>query len=414
MNLRLRMMSVTGWLPLVVILAGPAGTWVLVWHTGWDTPWKLMAIGLAVTLSIAVAAELRRELERRREIAERTPVPARLSPEELELWRAAVRSAVAKLRLAADQQLDKMIRQGDPVDLRARVDAHDSRVRVAGQLVQWSELIGRWDAEPRHRLVILGDPGYGKTVAALRLVKHINAEAKTPGAPVAELFGLADWQRWRAEHPGAPLAQWLGEQLTLTYPRLGLPIEIARQLIDDELVLPVLDGLDEIADLGDRRVCANAIDAYAGRGAPHRPFVLTCRTADYEQLAPDLVGDDERVELVGMQRDQICQRLNEQAAKRPAWEELRQHQAAGEHMINKLFESPLRLVIALQVHRDNDPSQLLTLSFEQAQQHLWELLLSTQADSYPGATAAQVRGWLAWLATGMRRSGRQRFMLHEL
>jgi hypothetical protein len=83
MNSRGRTASVTRWLPLAVILAGPAGTRVAL-PDDWETPWKLAAVGLAATLSITAANLLERELDRRRERAERTPVPARLSPEELE------------------------------------------------------------------------------------------------------------------------------------------------------------------------------------------------------------------------------------------------------------------------------------------------------------------------------------------
>jgi hypothetical protein len=42
------------------------------------------------------------------------------------------------------------------------------------------------------------------------------------------------------------------------------------------------------------------------------------------------------------------------------------------------------------------------------------MLLEDNADSYPSATREQVRGWLTWLAVGMRRTNRQRFRLHEL
>src|SRR3954447_25438437 len=111
MNSRLRTTSsVTGWLPLVVMLAGPGATSVAIWHNGWDTPWKLTAIAVAGALSAAAAGPRERELVRRREIAERTPLPARLSPEDLEEWRKAVRSAVVQLRLSAGQQLDTMVR----------------------------------------------------------------------------------------------------------------------------------------------------------------------------------------------------------------------------------------------------------------------------------------------------------------
>jgi hypothetical protein len=93
---------------------------------------------------------------------------------------------------------------------------------------------------------------------------------------------------------------------------------------------PVLDGLDEIASVEHRRACVAAIDAYAGRGEPHRPFVLTCRAREYRELAPDWVRDDDCVMLVGLQPDQIRRRLNEATAGRSAWTELRKRQAAGD------------------------------------------------------------------------------------
>lgn len=80
----------------------------------------------------------------------------------------------------------------------------------------------------------------------------------------------------------------------------------------------------------------------------------------------------------------------------------------------RAVRQPLRLAIALQVYRDRDPGELLKLTVAQARGRLWERLLESSADGYPGATARQVRGWLAWLAAGMRRANRQRFMLHEL
>ena len=255
------------------------------------------------------------------------------------------------------------------------------------------------------------EPGYGKTVAALSLVKHINTHTK-PGDSVAELFSLAEWQRWRGQRPDASFGDWLTEQLTIAHP--SVPAQVARELVDARLIVPVLDGLDEIATVKHRRASMNAIDAYAERGEPHRPFVLTCRAREYRELAPDWVRDDDCVVLVGLQREQIQQRLHEQTAGRPAWDVVRERQAAGDDAINELFASPLRLAIALQVYRDRDPCELLELTGAQLHGRLWELLLATNADTYPGATAAQVRAWLAFLAAAMRSTAHQRFMLHEL
>ncbi len=82
-------------------------------------------------------------------------------------------------------------------------DPRRPRLRVGGHQLPWSALTHQWDTS-EGRLVILGEPGYGKTVAALTLIAHINA-ADTPGAKVAELFSLADWYLWHADKPGAGL-----------------------------------------------------------------------------------------------------------------------------------------------------------------------------------------------------------------
>jgi hypothetical protein len=187
--------------PGAIIVAAPALTWLVVHGRGWETKWVFAALSLALTGSVALAGLVGSELARRRETADAVPAPERLSPELLERWRGAVLEMVSRMRVEDGGQLATMIGWGDPIDVdAARVD-HDSgrpRVRVGDRLLPWPEIKHRWDSSPG-RLVILGDPGYGKTVAALTLIKHINARDE-PGAIVAELFPLAEWQRWRGEH----------------------------------------------------------------------------------------------------------------------------------------------------------------------------------------------------------------------
>jgi hypothetical protein len=377
---------------------------------------KVAAAGLAV--GSALVALVLHVAERRASVRERggtdaLAVPQGLSSERLEEWRVRLRAAVLEARIEDGGQLDQMVHYGEAIDVKVKrfdIDSRRPRLRVGGRLLAWSEIRRQWD-ESTGRLVILGDPGYGKTVAALTLVAHVNARAE-PGASVAELFSLADWYHWIGDHAGAPFGGWLADQLTLTHPEL--PLGVSRLLIAAGLVLPILDGLDEIPTRSQRRACIDAIDSYARRTDPHRPFVLTSRGAAYVELAPDQVSAERHIVLAGLQPDQVAAILDERTGGREGWDTIRARHAAGDATLRALFRSPLRLTVALQAYRDRDPGELLVLRGAQAQGKVWELLLTNTADVFDDARPEQVRAWLAFLAAGMRRSGRQRLMLHEL
>jgi hypothetical protein len=401
------------WSPFVVVLLGPLLAWVLVDHRhGWTTNVSAVVFGTA-TISAALATQLGSQLRQRLAEKDRPVVPDGLSRKRLEKWRVWLRSKIIKERGEEGGQLDQMVRDREARDLNVSLVDGDSclpRLRVGGRLLAWSEIKREWD-ESRGRMVILGDPGYGKTVAALTLVAHINGDKS--GAVVAELFSLADWHLWQAEHPSARLGDWLAGQLTLTYDLLP---EVSQRLVAEELVLPILDGLDEIPTVHQRRACVDAINAYTRRAAPYRPFVLTCRAEEYNQLAPDWVGAEQHILLAGLQPDQVNAVLEKRTAGRTGWDTIRLRHAAGDAALRELFRSPLYLDVTLHVYRDRDPSELLDLDVGEAIGQLWERLLSLSetADAFPGATVTEVRRWLEFIATGMRRAARQRFMLHEL
>ncbi|WAU80698.1 NACHT domain-containing protein [Streptomyces sp. Qhu-G9] len=100
---------------------------------------------------------------------------------------------------------------------------------------------------PTRRLLVLGAPGSGKTLLLVRLVLSL-IERRRPGGPVPVLFPLASWD------PGAQdLRGWMERKLAQDHPELGAaaseedgPVTRAAALLDRRLVLPVLDGFDEL------------------------------------------------------------------------------------------------------------------------------------------------------------------------
>lgn len=358
------------------------------------------------------------------------PVPVALSADNLEAWRDLLRRAVLDGRVSGtDSDLNQMVRVGSDMDLEVATDfgyvqGDDGRPRVEarGRVVSWSVIRKEWNSalasvgstgdsyDKPGRLVILGDPGYGKTVAALTLLKHANANEET-GRPVLELFPLIDWYRWKTQHPGGGLDAWLVESLTDKYAKL-LPWP-AEELVKHRLVLPIFDGLDDVPD-SHRVRCKQALDEFAERSEPYRHFVLTCRSNEYARLVPNWVSAERRTLLVGLQPGQIVRHLEPQTMRSEGWKLLCRRLAAGDQDFAALFRSPLRLAVALHGYGQGDPSDLLRFRFLGAKARLWDQLLIRDTPTFRGAGPEQIRKWLEFLAAGIKKQGGQSFSLHEL
>ncbi|MFJ2828507.1 NACHT domain-containing protein [Streptomyces sp. NPDC087263] len=146
---------------------------------------------------------------------------------------------------------------------------------------------------PTKRLLVLGAPGAGKTVLLLRLLLgllHRRLESAATGsvAAVPVLFPLATWNPTRQD-----LYAWMSQRLAADYPNLAdsAParfgkIDRARALLDNRLILPVLDGFDEIATPL-RSAALSAINEALPFG---HPVVLSSRVGEYRNVVRPRFG----------------------------------------------------------------------------------------------------------------------------
>lgn len=151
---------------------------------------------------------------------------------------------------------------------------------LAGEYEQIGEVFS--ERVPTRRLMVLGEPGAGKSVLLMRLLQELLAH-RTEGGPVPVLFSLASW------NPDQPLQDWLSDQLRRSYTGMSDPApqadadsagDRAGALVASRRVLPVLDGFDELpSDLHHR-----ALDAMNRALVAGQPLVLAARSASYRAV----------------------------------------------------------------------------------------------------------------------------------
>jgi len=132
---------------------------------------------------------------------------------------------------------------------------------------------------PTGRLVVLGAPGAGKTMLMIRLVLDLLAR-REDGGRVPILASLASWD------PGEQgLREWLCAQMIIDNPGLAAapPPGVtggtrAEALFAAGLILPILDGLDEIPAAARGLAISRINDALR----PGEHVVVTCRTWAYQ------------------------------------------------------------------------------------------------------------------------------------
>ncbi len=122
-------------------------------------------------------------------------------------------------------------------------------------------------------LLILGEPGCGKTTLLLELARDLLDRARLESShPIPVVFNLSSWAVKRQS-----LADWLIEELNLKY---QVPRKLGKVWIESDQVLPLLDGLDEVTQAA-RTACVEAINRYRQEHGSV-PTVVCSRSTDYQ------------------------------------------------------------------------------------------------------------------------------------
>lgn len=135
-------------------------------------------------------------------------------------------------------------------------------------------------AASRRRLLILGEPGSGKTTTLLELASIcIEAASADPTKPVPVVLPLSEWTLRERN-----FARWVADTLNRLY---GIGRRPAARLLASGRLLLLLDGLDEIRRPDARVNFVEALHLYLD-GEGIRGVAITCRSREFHDLAQRL------------------------------------------------------------------------------------------------------------------------------
>jgi DNA polymerase III delta prime subunit len=254
-----------------------------------------------------------------------------------------------------------------------------------------------------HELLILGEPGAGKSTLLLELAHYLVEQAEQDASHLLPiLVPLSSWAVSRRL-----LHEWLVEQITLLY---DVPRSLGQQWIQAGLVLPLLDGLDEVEESA-RAACIAAINAYHGEHV--RPLVVCSRTGDYEQTAvSERLALHAAVVVQPLSQEQIDVHL--EGLGRPLAglrASLRKNPA-----LRELATTPLMLQVLMLTYHS---ISVRALSRNEAELHtqIWEDYIARMV-KHKGDTKRYPLPvtifWLSWLAREMRKHNQTTFYLEWL
>jgi hypothetical protein len=373
-------------------------------HQPWYSPW-ILSLALAGLLAAIIAVEFRRH--------QRAKAPDRISPDL-----SGPLSPTLRLQLLdniREMRVDPRLRQGLRKALRVDLGLTEIPGSVQPKLREYAIAEGGtltnrpitgtiqdvFEKTAGGQLLILGEPGTGKTNLLLELANTLIEEAKSNQTfPIPVVFNLP---RWTLGKEGRTLGEWLQDDLG----EYGLSRETAGLLLQKTRILPLLDGLDEVSE--SRRVaCVKAITEFQ-KGQDLCRLVVCCRTTEYASLP--------KLELRSAVRIEKLARADvEREVARPRLERVRRALKSDPELW-QVIDTPLWLHVlyaASQVDPAERDAKVDPRDWLYARYVKYALDREMEDSPRRRTTDELLLRWLGWLAAEMQHRAQTQFALEDL
>jgi NACHT domain len=253
-------------------------------------------------------------------------------------------------------------------------------------------------------LLIVGEPGSGKTIALLKLAADAIARTEPDlRQQIPVVFNLSSWAR-----KPQSIEQWLIQELLEKY---QVSKALGKTWVESEALMLLLDGLDEVK-AEQRNACVQALNQFMQTHGTTE-IVICCRIGDYQMLQDRL-----------MLRSAIClqpltaaqiDRYFEQAGDRLSALKALLPQDSELH---ELAKSPLMLSVMSLAYQDFTPEQLTVGGkIEDYRKRLFATYIDRMFQRR-GKTQQYSREdsqrWLIWLAQRMKAASQTEFLIEGL
>lgn len=259
--------------------------------------------------------------------------------------------------------------------------------------------------ESNQSLLILGAPGSGKTTMLLEVTRELLLLAENDATiPIPVVFNLSSWKNLSLSFP-----EWLAAELKNQY---FIPKKIARLWIENDQLLLLLDGLDEVA-AEYREACVQVINTFLQDHLV--PLVVCSRIADYDSLNTKLKLQT-AVLLQPLTKQQIERYLNTLGPEIKTLQSV----LTTDGELQELAETPLMLSIMALAYQDISAREIDVTGSEGTRRsrlfnaYIRTMLTYRSSDRDKSYSPKKIIYWLMWIAQMMVQFSHSIFLIEKI
>lgn len=298
-----------------------------------------------------------------------------------------------------DDALTNSLFQNTQIELPAKYNSLNGEAVPLGILDAYDRANGK--------LMVLGNPGSGKSVQLYVLIRDLLSRAQSDeDQPIPILFRLSSWAQKRQ-----PLERWLVEEIPAFY---NLSKGLFQVWLSGSLFQFLLDGLDEVPEKL-RNECIREINAFIVK-FPEVKMVVSSRKVEYEQTK-DKLSFNGSFALENLKTETIRAYLENGGEATATLRNL----LANDESLLEFVSVPLNLDLTLRTFENVTDAELPQFdAIEKRREFMFEkyiermFSLREKSKTRVAATKKQTLFWLGWLAKRMKENNQALFPVESI